>query len=198
MGYSPWGRKGSNLTEQLTLSPSVSFHMLCYIMLYSVVNCSSVYRLSPGFRGRLLFSASSPASKCFQGGWPHQVASGSDCCGNRVVVSTHHPDGAAVSSSALLELPVLGLARVALVVKHRLQWRRWGFGPWAAKIPWRRAWQPTPALLPGESHGQRSPTDYSPQGHTESDVTEVTQRTRMPGTAGQRVSGRTFKALFVS
>ena len=24
------------------------------------------------------------------------------------------------------------------------------------KIPWRRAWQPTPVFLPGESHGQRS------------------------------------------
>ena len=24
------------------------------------------------------------------------------------------------------------------------------------KIPWRRAWQPTPELLPGESHGQRN------------------------------------------
>ena len=23
-------------------------------------------------------------------------------------------------------------------------------------IPWRRKWQPTPVLLPGESHGQRS------------------------------------------
>ena len=27
-----------------------------------------------------------------------------------------------------------------------------GFG----KIPWRRAWQPTPVFLPGESHRQRS------------------------------------------
>ena len=27
---------------------------------------------------------------------------------------------------------------------------------WVGKIPWRRAWQPTLALLPGESHGQRS------------------------------------------
>ena len=25
------------------------------------------------------------------------------------------------------------------------------------KIPWRRAWQPTPVYLPRESHGQRSP-----------------------------------------
>ena len=28
--------------------------------------------------------------------------------------------------------------------------------PWVWKIPWRRAWQPTPVFLPGESHGQRS------------------------------------------
>ena len=27
--------------------------------------------------------------------------------------------------------------------------------PWVRKIPWRRAWQPTPVFLPGESHGQR-------------------------------------------
>jgi len=28
--------------------------------------------------------------------------------------------------------------------------------PGVGKIPWRRKWQPTPVLLPGESHGQRS------------------------------------------
>ena len=33
------------------------------------------------------------------------------------------------------------------------------------KVPWRRAWQPTPAFLPGEPHGQRSLAGYSPQGH---------------------------------
>ena len=33
------------------------------------------------------------------------------------------------------------------------------------KIPWRRAWKPTPVFLPGESHGQRSLVGYSPQGH---------------------------------
>ena len=31
--------------------------------------------------------------------------------------------------------------------------------------PWRRKWQPTPILLPGESHGQRSLASYSPWGH---------------------------------
>ena len=40
------------------------------------------------------------------------------------------------------------------------------------KIPWRRAWQPTPAFLPGESRGQRSLGGYSPWGRKESDTTE--------------------------
>ena len=37
---------------------------------------------------------------------------------------------------------------------------------------WRRKWQPTLVLLPGESHGQRSLVGYSPQGRKESDTTE--------------------------
>ena len=50
--------------------------------------------------------------------------------------------------------------------------KRCRFDPWVGKIPWRRAWQPTPVFLPGESHGQRSPAGYSPQGCKESDTTE--------------------------
>ena len=38
------------------------------------------------------------------------------------------------------------------------------FDPWVGKIPWRRAWQPTPVFLPGESHGQRSLVGYGSQG----------------------------------
>ena len=34
--------------------------------------------------------------------------------------------------------------------------KRHQFNPWVGKIPWRRKWQPTPAFLPGDSHGQRS------------------------------------------
>ena len=40
--------------------------------------------------------------------------------------------------------------------------KRHGFNPWVRKIPWRRAQQPTPIHLPGESHGQRSLVKYSP------------------------------------
>ena len=42
--------------------------------------------------------------------------------------------------------------------------KRQGFDPWVGKNPWRRARQPTPVFLPGESHGQRSLADYSLQG----------------------------------
>ena len=48
------------------------------------------------------------------------------------------------------------------------------FDPWIGKIPWRRAWQSTPVLLPGESHRQRSLAGYSPWACEESDTTEVT------------------------
>ena len=39
-------------------------------------------------------------------------------------------------------------------------------------IPWRRKWQATPVFLPGEFHGQRSLSDYSPWGCRESETTE--------------------------
>ena len=34
--------------------------------------------------------------------------------------------------------------------------KRLRFNPWFRKIPQRRAWQPTPVFLSGESHGRRS------------------------------------------
>ena len=49
---------------------------------------------------------------------------------------------------------------------------------WVRKIPWRRAWQPTPVLLPGESHGQRRLAGYSPWGHKESDTTRLLTHTK--------------------
>jgi len=41
--------------------------------------------------------------------------------------------------------------------------------------PRRRAWQSTPVLLPGKSHGQRSLEGYSPWGLGELDTTEATK-----------------------
>ena len=39
----------------------------------------------------------------------------------------------------------------------------------------KREWQPTPALLPGESHGQRSLEGCSPWGRKKSDMTSNQQ-----------------------
>ena len=47
-----------------------------------------------------------------------------------------------------------------------------GLIPGLGRFPWRRKWQPTPVLLPGESHEQRSLVGYSPRGRKESNVTE--------------------------
>ena len=41
------------------------------------------------------------------------------------------------------------------------------------KIPRRREWKPTPILLPGKSHGQRSLVDYSPKGCKELDMAYI-------------------------
>ena len=38
---------------------------------------------------------------------------------------------------------------------------RHGFDPWIERIPWRKAWQPTPVFFPGLSRGQRGLAGYS-------------------------------------
>ena len=50
--------------------------------------------------------------------------------------------------------------------------KRREFHPWVGKIRWKRAWQPTPVILPGRVHGQTSLVGYSQWGHKESDTTE--------------------------
>ena len=51
------------------------------------------------------------------------------------------------------------------VVKSTYQCRRSSFHSWVGKIPWRRKWQPTPVLLPGKFHGQRSLASCCPWGY---------------------------------
>ena len=54
--------------------------------------------------------------------------------------------------------------------------RRFGFHPRVGKSPWRREWQPTPVLLPGESNGQGSLAGYSPWG-----CKDTTEQLCLPG-----------------
>ena len=79
-------------------------------------------------------------------------------------------------------------------------WEMW-FDPWVGKIPWRRAWQPTPIFLPGESHGQKSLVGHSPWGHKGSDRTEHTHGTVQESAGSRRSIGSSADldgtALFV-
>ena len=58
---------------------------------------------------------------------------------------------------------------------HDRRCRRLVFHPWVGKITWRRAWQPTPVLLLGKFHGQRSRVGCVLWDHKELDMTEVTE-----------------------
>ena len=51
------------------------------------------------------------------------------------------------------------------------------FDPWVGILPWRRACQPTPVFLPGESHGQRGLVGYSPQGQSQMPLKQLSMHT---------------------
>ena len=57
--------------------------------------------------------------------------------------------------------PSLGFPRGSEVKESACNAGDGGFKLWIGKILCRRAWQPTPVFLPGESHGQRSLAGYS-------------------------------------
>ena len=56
----------------------------------------------------------------------------------------------------------------------------------------RRQWHPTPVLLPGKSHGQRSLVSCSPQGRKELDTTERVHFTSA-WSKGEEKMGRSFQ-----
>ena len=67
------------------------------------------------------------------------------------------------SSSIMKYIPTLETQRVMCKFSNL---------PWSSITPWRRQWHPTPVLLPGKSHGQRSLEGCSPWGRWGSDTTE--------------------------
>ena len=74
---------------------------------------------------------------------------------------------------SLLSLKISRLVLGGSVVKEpTCQSRRSGSMPGSGRFPWRKKWQPTPVLLPGKSHGQRSLMGQSPWGCKESDTTQ--------------------------
>ena len=69
-------------------------------------------------------------------------------------------------------MPISGLSWWLRQQRIHLQCGRPGFDPWIEKIPWRRAWQPTPVFLPENPSGQRSLAGCSSWGRKELHTTE--------------------------
>ena len=91
--------------------------------------------------------------------WP-LVASEDLVCGHGAVSSQEAnresrdkvwPSGKDLSFVFWGVLTLLWASLVGQLVKNPPAIGRTGFDPWVGKIPWRRAWQPTPVFLPGES-----------------------------------------------
>ena len=98
-----------------------------------------------------------------------------NCCIQKCTKITEELRNTSLSYGLASQAP-----QVALVVKNSPANAgdiRGKFHPWVRKIPWRREWQPTPVLLPGESQEQRSLAGYSPWGHKELEMTEATEHT---------------------
>ena len=68
------------------------------------------------------------------------------------------------SNHLILCHPLLLLPPSAQMVKNPPAMLQPEFDPWVGKIPWRKKWEPTPASLSGEPHGQRSLVGYGPWG----------------------------------
>ena len=62
--------------------------------------------------------------------------------------------------------------------QFRIHKRCW-FDPWVRKIPWKRACQPTPGFVSGESHGQRSLEGSSTGSQSRTWLKRLSARTHM-------------------
>ena len=70
---------------------------------------------------------------------------------------------------------------VTQTVKNCLQCGRPGLDPWVGKMPWRRAWQPSPLFLPGEFPQTEEPGGLQSMGHKELDKMEQLSTTEVRG-----------------
>ena len=75
-------------------------------------------------------------------------------------MNLHLPSHQNSISLYLFEASLVTQFRRSTAVQLICNWS--GFHPWIRKIPWKRKWWPTAVFLPGESHGQKSLTGYSP------------------------------------
>ena len=113
-----------------------------------------------------LWGGHRPPSLCSE----HSVSSGLCTFTSTFLLMQRYPESLGISSAAWTSL--MAPTVKASVYNAGDPGSSPGLG---RKIPWRRKWQSTPVLLPGESHGQRSLVGNSLWGLKESDTTERLQ-----------------------
>ena len=133
--YSPWGLKELGTTEQLTLSLSKKREIELYNYLQSPV-CARAYSVMSSPWDLMDHSPPVPLAMGFPrpGYWSEL---------------TFHTPG---------DLPDPGIKSTTLASPELAG----KFLATNATWEWRRQWHPTPVLLPGKSHGQRSLVGCSP------------------------------------
>ena len=114
--------------------------------------------LPPSIRGKMIYWTGPWCQK----GWGPQLKELSLLCYLCICLFTH----------LFVYLSFPGGANGKESICQSRRYKRCRFDPCVGKIPWRRKWQPTPVLLPGKSHGQRSMVGYHPWGRRKSDTTE--------------------------
>ena len=89
-----------------------------------------------------------------------------------------------------LQYPPAGLPWWLSWLRVHLQCGRPGFDPWVGKIPWRKAWQPTPVFLPGESPWTEDPGGLQSMGSQIRGVALMVKSTWLSGKQGRRDSSK--------
>ena len=103
-------------------------------------------------------------------------------CQSRIKISFETEDEMQIASIKILEIghifdrqqrkcsPAGSTAKTRPAMQETQVW------PLGQQDPWKRTWQPTPVLLPGESHGRRSLEDHGSRGRRAGHSLLVKQR----------------------
>ena len=137
-GYSPWGHKESDMTEQLN-------------------NNNSKMRLWQGGKGFFIMRST------FKNIYADCLKKKENKRYGAEMWSEWHKE-LRIETTQLF----VWLLRRLSGKESACQSKRGRFNPWGGKSLWRRKWKPTPVFLPGKSQGQRNLVGYNLWGHKRS------------------------------
>ena len=150
-GCSPWGRWGSDMTERL------HFHFSLSCIGEGNGNPLQCSCLENPRDGRAWWAAVHGVAQSLGHDWSDIAAAAAKL--EAPPAGEEWSSNHKTSSSYYLLLILM-----AQMVKNLPGMRKTGLDPWVEKIPWMRAWQPTPVFLPGESPWTEETGGLQPMG----------------------------------